>query len=1211
MEQATASTVGANGLPMDVVGQISLSVSLCGTKVEQTFLVVEELTVEALLGADFLHKHKAVIDFAHHQLTLGMQTTPIDVGDSQRQAQCQVFTVAIGADVDIPGRSVVIVSGHLDGACVAPSGLIEPQWRSGTPKHLLFARSISPVQEGYIKLQVTNSSPTPVKLFRGTRIGHFIPLEHVNVVDTVQEQPEHATPPPNSIDLSESSLSATQKEELLSLLGCFGHVFAQEGQPRGRTTVVKHHIETSGTPIRQPTRRLPASLKGEVDKEVQDMLQTGVIRPSTSPWSSPVVLVKKKDGSWRFCIDFRKVNEVTHRDAYPLPRIDETLDSLAHAVMFTTLDLASGYWQVELDESSKEKTAFSTPGGHYEFNVMPFGLTNAPATFQRLMECVLAGLSPAQCLIYLDDIIVYGTSFEDHLKHLEMVLTKLGEAGLKLKPSKCHFAQQQVQYLGHLISKDGVAVDPSKVEAVTSYPQPTDVKELRGFLGLANYYRRFVQGFASIAQPLYKLTRKNARGFNWTSQCQQAFDQLKKLLVNPPILAYPQFDLPFVVHTDASDHAIGGVLSQVQDGKERVIAYWSRQLNKAQRNYSTIEREALAVVGAIQEFYPYLYGFHFDLYTDHNPLVFLKTVKDYGGRISRWLLLLQQFQFTIRYKPGGSNGNADGLSRRPPPAESDMLLTETDDEVAATEDKDPEIIALVQDPGLGSFNLPQVQSNDRVLLEVKIALQQGTALPRQFQGMREKLVIKGEILYHRQTDSSPLQAVIPHSLQQTVLEQIHDKGGHLGIHKTLEKLRERFYWPGYQADVEKWIRECKPCQRRNSPPQKPQAPLGTITAEYPFQKLSWDIMGPLPTSSKGHRYILVVTDLFTKWVEAFPLRSTESTVLATVLVNEIVCRYGVPTVIHSDQGANLTSSVIHHLCLLLGMERTRTTAYHPQGNGQVERFNRTLEAMLAKVVQANQRDWDAHLPKVLFAYRTAIHESTHFTPYHLTFGRSPVLPVDVMLGRHPSVLVEEGEVVKLPQFVEETHRYFNEAYATARGNLKQAHQQNKLAVDKKEHGETFRVGDQVWLYTPAVKEGRSKKLATQWRGPYTVVDKTSSVNYRIQLIGTAHQTVVHRNRLKPAFGVPKETSRVSKCPRSPATQASSPPTCGRPTYADIVKGSPNTGVSCAGSTSACEETAVPLTPPTDHLHTHQESSLPDRPRRNRQPPERYGDPISY
>lgn len=374
--------------------------------------------------------------------------------------------------------------------------------------------------------------------------------------------------------------------------------------------------------------------------------------------------------------------------------------------------------------------------------------------------------------------------------------------------------------------------------------------------------------------------------------------------MSPPILAYPQFDIPFAVHTDASAHAIGGVLSQVQDGKERVIAYWSRQLRTAERNYSTIEREALAVVDAIKEFYPYLYGFSFTLYTGHNPLVSLKTVKDFGGRVSRWLLLLQQFDFTVVYKPGTSNGNADCLSRRPPPVDSPR------EPCCADTEPEKETIAVVQDNGPPNNLICQEQAKDAVLTAVKTALLQGSPMPTQFRNQRDSLVINNDCLYRRCVASpvaAPcLQIVVPSSLQSTVLEHLHDKSGHLGVHKTTEKLAERYFWPGYTADVEKWVKECQPCQRRNSPPQQAQAPLGTIQAEYPFQKLSWDIMGPLPASSKGHKYILVVTDLFTKWVEAFPLRSTESTTLAAVLVDEIVCRYGVPHGIHSDQGANLT-----------------------------------------------------------------------------------------------------------------------------------------------------------------------------------------------------------------------------------------------------------------------------------------------------------------
>ena len=342
------------------------------------------------------------------------------------------------------------------------------------------------------------------------------------------------------------------------------------------------------------------------------MVKHNIVHPSTSPWSSPVVMVRKKDNTWRFCVDYRKLNSVTHHDAYPLPRIDSTLDSLSGATYFTTLDLMSGYWQVALEEQDKEKTAFSTAQGLFEFNVMPFGLTNAPATFQRLMECVLAGLTEEQCLIYLDDIIIFSSSFQQHLQHLTNVFQALCNAGLQLKLTKCHFAQREVNYLGHIVSQEGIRPATNKVEAVSEYPTPKTVKEVKQFLGLTNYYHRFILGYAKIAEPLYKLLRKPNNKFHWDPSCQLAFDRLKQMLTTPPILAYSDFKSPFILYTDALDTAIGGVLGQIHNDQEVVICYWSRQLTKSERKYSTVEREALAAVSAIKEFYPYLYGFQFN-----------------------------------------------------------------------------------------------------------------------------------------------------------------------------------------------------------------------------------------------------------------------------------------------------------------------------------------------------------------------------------------------------------------------------------------------------------------------------------------------------------------------------------------------------------------------------------------------------------------------
>ena len=361
-----------------------------------------------------------------------------------------------------------------------------------------------------------------------------------------------------------------KKTKLLDLLSEYSDVFATIGTPGAQNHVVKHTIKTTGLPITQPLHRILVTLKEAVDKEVTKMLEHGIIRPSVSPWSSPVVMVKKRNGTWWFCIDYRKLNAVTHQDAYPLTRIDETLDSLSGSTYFTSLDLAAGYWQVGIEECDKEKTAFSTRSGYYEFNVMPFGLTNAPTTFQCLMECVLAGLTGEQCLIYLDDIIVFSSTFEEHLRCLSNVFIALRKAGLKLKPSKYLFAQKEVHYLGHVVSAAGVSLDPTKVEVISSYPVPTDVKQLRQFLGLANYYHRFVPAYSTIAEPLHKLLRKG-NTCNCNTACQEAFVELKHRLITPPILIYSDFKLPFLLYTDASNFALGAVLSKVQDGKEQVV----------------------------------------------------------------------------------------------------------------------------------------------------------------------------------------------------------------------------------------------------------------------------------------------------------------------------------------------------------------------------------------------------------------------------------------------------------------------------------------------------------------------------------------------------------------------------------------------------------------------------------------------------------------
>ena len=458
--------------------------------------------------------------------------------------------------------------------------------------------AVSPAGGQGVRMRVINPTPDTVTIYQGTKVATLEPVVEVTSVASIQEQ----GPTESKIDeqLKEitkqchMSVSVSEREQLLDLLTCYSDIFATSSSDLGRTTRVQHRIHTGDhPPIKQSVRRVPVAHREQAKEGIQDMLQKGIIRPSSSPWASPLVLVRKNDGSMRFCVDYHQLNSVTRKDAYPIPRIDETLGTLAGSCIFTTLDLLSGYWQVEVRPEDREKTAVCTSEGLFEFNVMPFGLCNAPATFQRLMDCVLAGLHWQSCLVYLDGIIILGRSFSDHLHKLRDVFDRFREAGLKLKPSKCKFGQKEVAFLDHIVSDQGIAPDPAKVAAITNWPIPRSRKEVQQFLGLGNYYRRFIQDFATIAKPLHRLTVKD-REFLWTEACEVAFRNLQRKLVSAPILAFPDFTKTFVLDTNASNVGIGAVLSQVEDGRETVIAYASRVLSKAERGYCVTRRELLA-----------------------------------------------------------------------------------------------------------------------------------------------------------------------------------------------------------------------------------------------------------------------------------------------------------------------------------------------------------------------------------------------------------------------------------------------------------------------------------------------------------------------------------------------------------------------------------------------------------------------------------------
>ncbi|GFT98288.1 retrovirus-related Pol polyprotein from transposon 17.6 [Trichonephila clavipes] len=571
--------------------------------------------------------------------------------------------VTANENITIPPRTEIIVPGYIGNDVSFNSGLIGSA--ENKANGLLIASTLVDLSRKTIPVRIFNVTEKPRVFQKGEVLATCSPVTCVCKSSSLllSNSPQELTP-----DLLENAeLSPEQKSSAERLFQEFEDVFSRNSSDIGHTTVTQHRIDTADhPPIKQHPRRLPFAKQEEVGTLLREMQENDIIEPSSSPWASPIVLVRKKEGSTRFCVDYRKLNDVTKKDSYPLPRIDDTLDTLSGHKWFSTLDLKSGYWQVEIHPEDREKTAFTSGQGLWQFKVMPFGLCNAPATFEPLMETVLKGLTFEACLIYLDDVIRGGRTFEEHLQNIWKVLSKLSDANLKLNRSKCKFFQKEVNYLGHIISAEGVRTDPEKVSAVKNWKRPENLRELRSFLGLCTYYRKFVKGFSNIARPLHKLTESKQK-FQWTKECEDSFLQLKEALTSSPILIYPQPDKPFILDTDASNESVGAVLSQEIDGQERVVAYWSKCLSKPKRNYCVTRKELLAIVKAIEHFHHYLYGQKFLLRTDHASLTWLMNFRNTEGQVARWIQRLNEYYFDIRHRKGSSHGNADALSRRPCP----------------------------------------------------------------------------------------------------------------------------------------------------------------------------------------------------------------------------------------------------------------------------------------------------------------------------------------------------------------------------------------------------------------------------------------------------------------------------------------------------------------------------------------------------------------
>ncbi len=1089
------------------------------------------------------------------QLALGVTYTVagVDLVGTRRLRHVYnpvVRHVRVAEDVTIPARSQLIVRGEWPSGLKDSIVMVSDHKGFGHGSGLVVARAVVNKQEGRCPVRVMNLNDEPRKLFKGDLVAGAEEVDELrggssSVAEEAEQLPVHLQEVYDRT-VADGNLPAEVTGPFKQFLRKHAGVFAANDTDLGRTDLVQHNIDTGDAlPIRQPPRRMPIAQQADCEVEIQSMLAKGVIERGQSPWASPVVLVRKKDGSLRFYVDYRRLNGVTKFDAYPLPRIDETLETLGGAKWFTTLDLISGYWQVGLTPEAKLKSAMCVRSGLYLWKVMPFGLCNAPSTFERLMDTVLAGLQWSSCLIYLDDVVIFGRTEQELLTRMDDVFTRLGGAGLKVKPRKCHFLRLETDYLGHVISGDGIRVSSDKVAAVRDWPVPRCVTEVRSFLGTASYYRRFVAGFATIAAPLHDLTRQGAT-YVWSDECQEAFDTLKEALCGAPVLAFPVPGAKFVLDTDASDRGIGAVLSQLvpvgtdADGEqvfdERVLSYASRTLNHHERNYCTTRKELLAVVWFMRHFRPYLYGQEFVVRTDHASLQWLCNFWEPEGQIARWLQIVGEYNYTVQHREGKKHGNADGLSRQGVCKQCKReVLWETDPLAGpaapcpgrlVTRRVTTKVRLVTLRPEWTPNQLAAWQGLDGELEPVVSALKAGrvpapdevTSWPSVTKRLmleyeRLKLIqgVMYRVWYDRAGNEQRYQLVTPRRMRGDVLSVAHDGevAGHYAERATVKKVRQHFYWPQLLSDVRHFCKSCRVCQQRRPPPRRPHHPLQQDRVGEPMQRVTIDILGFERPTPRGNRYILVAVDSLTKWAEAMPMPDERAETVARALVEQVVCRLGIPAQVHSDQGRQFEAQVFQEMCKLLGVRKTRTTPMHPQGDGQTERLNRTLLNLLAKLAADESQDWDLKLPYAMMAYRSTPHTTTGETPNRLMLGREATTPLRLLAPVTPDAEVRHP-------WVDDLHENFAEAHVRVQEQVGRAQRSQKQSHDRRQRNYVFNEGDKVWLLDNRPRKGTPYKLnAYRWRGPYDVRRKLSPAVFVLSLPGGRNTFVINADRLMP------------------------------------------------------------------------------------------------
>ncbi|UYV75641.1 hypothetical protein LAZ67_13000826, partial [Cordylochernes scorpioides] len=1027
---------GPDGKKLDMVGSIFLNIKIDDETLSHNFVILKTHLRTLILGRDFLKKMNAKIDCKQ-------ETIKYDLTNNHDEINFEMLKIKSAKDSIVPECSMKLIKALVeteDGEYI-----IEESSKMFQTNGLRLARSLINIINRETHIWITNPYPRPLKIMKNQILAFGSSPAKINV--SREREVEKNEEPRFQIN---ENLSPKEQKELKQVLERYGDLFSSR---LGRTNLAKHRIDTEDAkPIKHKPYRVSAKERDIIKEQIDEMLTEGIIRPSSSPWSFPVILVKKRDGKYRFCVDYRKLNNVTVKDVYPIPRIDEVMDTLQGSTHFSAIDLRSGYWQVEVEERDKEKTAFTTAHGLYEFNVMPFGLCNAPATFERNMENMLGNLRWQICLCYLDDVIIYSPDFPTHLKRLEAVFRCFRESNLRLNDKKCRFAFEELEILGYITSKHGIKPAEHNIKAVRNFPRPKKVKEVQSFLGMCSYYRKFIKDFSKIADPLTNLIKKSV-SFTWTERQEEAFQTLKTALLSPPILGHFNPNAPTYVHTDASNIGIGATLVQDIGGEEKVISYLSRTLSKAEQNYSTTEKECLAVVWSMSKLRPYLYGRHFKIVTDHHALCWLKNLKDPTGRLARWALKIQEYDFDIIHKSGKKHLDADGLSRGP--------LPETD------WDEDFERLFLNQ----------ITDEEDKFIESVK----------KNLNGSRRSIAqnFKEEdgCLFKKNPnpEGRAWLLVVPENKKREIMKEYHNhmSNGHLGVARTMYRIKSKYFWPSMLKDVSEFVKTCHLCQSRKGSNQLPSGLLQPIPpANFPFERIGIDFVGPLPSSKNRKKWIIVLSDYYTRYAETRAVSEATVKEVSKFLVEDIFLRHGAPQYLISDRGSQFTSNLMKEVMKTCKIKHCFTTSYHPQTNGLTERLNRTLINMLSMYVNTDQKNWDEILPFITHAYNTTIQETTGYSPFFLMFGREPTSLLD---DRNISVDIDKDDY---DEYIKHHLDKINRTRKLVINNTIKTQERMKKNYDKKHMERSYEPGELVAVWTPIRKIG---KFAFHFQTPSRVL----------------------------------------------------------------------------------------------------------------------------